>query len=97
MKRRVLLTILMIFNLLYPLLSHGIEDWKEEFNDICAKTQDAMALTEDELRTLIDRCDRLETVIMGLDESTKKVYLKRLKMCRDMYIFALDEKISRKR
>ncbi len=99
MKRvqRNLLTVFILFNLFFPLLSLGIEDWKEEFQDICAKTQDPMALSEDELRTLINRCDKLKPVIEGLDESTRKVYLKRLKMCRDIYSFSLDEKLMKKR
>ncbi len=96
-KLTIFLTILLILNILRPLLSSSVEDWKKEFEDICAKTQDAMALTEDELRLLIERCDRLRSVIEGLDESTRKIYLRRLKMCRDMYIFALEEKILKKR
>jgi len=68
------------------------ENWKAEFEDICAKTQDAMALTKEELRSLVDRCDRLRPRIEKLDESASKVYLKRLQMCRDLYVFSLESK-----
>ncbi len=68
------------------------EDWKADFEDICAKTQDAMALTKEELRSLVERCDRLRPRIEKLDESASKVYLKRLQMCRDLYAFALESK-----
>jgi hypothetical protein len=68
------------------------EDWKADFEDICAKTQDAMALTREELRSLVDRCDRLRPRIEKLDESASKVYLRRLQMCRDLYVFALESK-----
>lgn len=68
------------------------EDWKTEFDDICSKTNDAMALTKEELKALIERCDKLKPVIEKLDESARKVYLKRLQMCRDMLAFALESK-----
>ncbi len=67
------------------------DDWKAEFADICSKTDDPMALSRDEVRKLIERCDKLKPRIEKLaDESTRKVYLKRLKMCRDLFAFVLE-------
>lgn len=66
------------------------EDWKAEFDEVCSKTTDSMELTKTELKKLIERCDRLKPRIELLDESTAKVYLKRLKMCRDLYEFVLE-------
>jgi hypothetical protein len=66
------------------------EDWKAEFDDVCSKTTDSMALTKAELKGLIERCDKLKPRIERLDESAAKVYLKRLKMCRDLYVFVLE-------
>ena len=66
------------------------EDWKAEFDEVCSKTTDAMALTKTEVKSLIERCDKLRPRIERLDESTAKVYLKRLKMCRDLYMFVLE-------
>jgi hypothetical protein len=66
------------------------EAWFVEFESICARTQDAMSLTSDELRALVSRCDRLKPQIEGLDPSRRKVYVKRLEQCRDLYQFALD-------
>ena len=60
---------------------------KRDLNELCSKTQDAMGFTEGELKELIDRCDRLKPVISKLDETERKVYLKRLKMCRDLFNF----------
>ncbi len=71
------------------------EEWKADFDDICAKTQDAMALTPEELTALIGRCDRLRPKIEKLDDSTSKVYLKRLQMCRDLYAFVLGSKSAK--
>ncbi len=97
MKR--IITLIFLFALLqvfYATILYA-QDWKKEYEDICSKTSDAMALTEDELKTLIERCDRLKSVIEALDdESTKKVYLKRLQMCRDLYQFCLEQKLLKK-
>ncbi len=68
------------------------EDWKTEFEDICSKTQDSMAFTTDELKSLVERCDALKPRIEKLDESQKKVYLKRLQMCRDLLVFVMQSK-----
>ena len=68
------------------------EDWRGEFDSICAKTGDSMELPTEELKGLISRCDKLKEVIGKLDESTKKVFSKRLQMCRDLYAFALEAK-----
>jgi hypothetical protein len=68
------------------------QDWKKEFEEVCAKTQDAMALPLDELRTLVARCDRLKPQIERLDESQRKVYSRRLQVCRDLYQFVLDSR-----
>ncbi len=68
------------------------EDWKKEFEAICSRTDDAMSFSKDELKGLIARCDKVKSVIETLDESTRKVYLKRLKLCRDLFAFVLDAK-----
>lgn len=68
------------------------EDWKQEFESICAMTQDAMALSKDELSDLVERCDKLKSRIDQLDESSRKVYRKRLQLCRDLYAYALQYK-----
>lgn len=67
-------------------------DWRQEFEEVCSMTQDAMALSIDELDSLVKRCDKLKGQIEKLDESTRKVYLRRLRLCRDLYLFALDSK-----
>ncbi len=66
------------------------DDWKAEFESICARTQDAMTISKDELKQLINRCDDLRPRIEKLDETQRKVYLKRLQMCRDLFAFVLE-------
>jgi len=75
-------------------------DWKQEYADICAKTQNPMELSVAELKDRIERCDKLQERINNLQgpqaETEKKVYTKRLKMCRELYKFALEYKEHKK-
>jgi len=75
---------------LWTAIAYAEDEWKAEFDDICGRTSDAMALSKDEVKGLIERCDRLKPRIEKLDESTAKVNLKRLKMCRDLFVFVLE-------
>jgi hypothetical protein len=68
------------------------EDWQKQFDDICSKTQDAMTLSVEELKALIQKCDSLEPQIQRLDDTRKKVYLRRLGQCRGLYAYVLDSK-----
>ena len=68
------------------------EAWQKEFNDICSGTQDAMTFSKEELTSRISRCDALKPEIEKLDETRKKVYLERLRMCRGLYAYVLESK-----
>jgi len=70
----------------------AMDDWKMEFDTVCARTQEAAGMSRDELKNLVDRCDKLRPRIEKLDDTQKKVYLKRLRMCRDLYSFVLETK-----
>jgi hypothetical protein len=71
-------------------LARAEGSWKDELEHVCARTDDAMSLTSDELRSLVSRCDALKPSIAKLDESERKVYSKRLQLCRDLYAFMLE-------
>lgn len=73
------------------------ESWQKEFDEVCSKTQDAMTLSPDELTDLIRRCDALVPQIEKLNESRKKVYMRRLQMCRGVYAYVLDAKKDEKK
>ncbi|MBI4690755.1 MAG: hypothetical protein HY754_10910 [Nitrospirae bacterium] len=77
---------------LYVKPAYAEDAWKKEFDDVCSKTDNAAGLAKEELKNLIDRCDKLKAVIEKLDESTRKVYLRRLQMCRDLFSFVLESK-----
>jgi len=65
------------------------EDWRTEFDALCGQTQDAMALSGDELRALLARCDRLAPRLRLLDESSRKIYGRRLQQCRELFDYVL--------
>jgi hypothetical protein len=68
------------------------EEWKTEFDAVCSKTDVATTLSVEELKELIAGCDRLKPKIEAEEESTRKVYLRRLQMCRDLYKYVLELK-----
>jgi hypothetical protein len=72
------------------------DDWKEEYAAVCSRTQNAMSLTLDELKEYIKRCDKLLLIINELDgpqaATEKKIYTRKVKMCRDLYEFALEHR-----
>ena len=72
--------------------AYSQEDWRKEFEEICSKTENAMAFNVEELRSLVDRCDALKSRIEKLDEPQRKITLRRLQMCRDLYAFAFEMK-----
>ncbi len=72
--------------------AYSQEDWRKEFDEICSKTDDAMAFSVEELRSLVDRCDALKSRIEMLDEPERKITLRRLQMCRDLYAFVFETK-----
>ncbi len=73
-------------------IAHGEENWKKEFAEICGSTDDSMKLSQDELKKLIAGCDRLRPAIESLEETPRKVYLKKLHMCRGLLLFVLESK-----
>jgi hypothetical protein len=70
------------------------EGWKAEYDSVCSKTDVAMTLPVPELKELISRCDRLKPTIEAEEESTRKVYLRRLQMCRRCLILMWSFRIA---
>lgn len=65
-------------------------DWRVEFEVVCSSTDDSMSLTAEQLTDLIARCDALAEKIGAEEETVRRVYLRRLKMCRDLLAFVLE-------
>ena len=53
-----------------------------------------MADLETELKKLIERCDHLQKIINAQDETVRKVFTKRLQLCKNLYVFVLDAKMQ---
>ena len=68
------------------------DGWKAEFDDICSKTGEAMSLSKEELKSLVEKCDKLMPKTEALDASQKKVYKKRLQKCRGLFVFMIESK-----
>jgi hypothetical protein len=74
--------------------TYGEEGWRTDFDTACAQSNSAMALSVPELKMLIEQCDRLQKVIEEQEETVRKVYLKRLQMCKNLYVFVLETKMQ---
>ena len=72
--------------------AEGGDGWRKEFDDICARTMEAQSLSTEELGKLVDRCDKLRPRIEKLDDPERKVFLRRLQLCCDLYRYVLDSK-----
>jgi hypothetical protein len=73
------------------------DNWRQEFDAVCSKTDISMTLSSEELKRLVERCDKLKTIIETQDESTRKVFRKRLQLCRDLYDFVLKSREQEKK
>jgi len=77
-------------------IAYAEDNWKSEFDNVCSRTQDAMDFSVEELKSIVARCDALKQQVEKLpDESQRKVTLKRLQLCRDLFDFVLQDKQSR--
>ncbi len=87
---------IVLFIALFVMVAAGaqaaVPAWKAEFEEICAHTSNATELSKAELTSLIDRCRKLEPALEKLDATEKKVYKKRLQMCRELYEYVLRSK-----
>ncbi|HBA88333.1 MAG TPA: hypothetical protein DCZ75_10205 [Geobacter sp.] len=91
-KRGLLAAVAGLFLLGLIASAQAEEAWKAEFEQTCSKTSQTMTLSPDELKKLVDKCDALQQVIETQEASVRKVYLKRLQLCRNLYSYMLDYK-----
>jgi hypothetical protein len=68
------------------------ETWKADFEKVCGQTDNAADLSTDELKKALEKCDALKSRIEALEPTPRKIYLKRLQMCRNLFQFMLDSK-----
>jgi hypothetical protein len=65
----------------------GNENWRDDFDRICAHTGDAGKLSSKELGALIVESEELLQIVELSDDPEKKIYLIRLKKCRNFFVF----------
>lgn len=86
------LLVSLLFLVLSPATGRGGESWRADFEQTCSKTGEAMNLSVAELNGKLERCDALQKIIETQDESVRKVFLKRLQLCRNLYAYVLEHK-----
>jgi hypothetical protein len=90
---KILFSAAVCFSLCYILPTAFCEEsWRLDFDAVCAQSNEAMSFPVSELKTLIEKCDRLQKVIQAQEETVRKVYLKRLQLCKNLYVFVLEAK-----
>ena len=68
----------------------GMTPWKEEFERICAQTEIATTLSRQQLLELIEDSDELLNRLTGVEDPWAKVYILRLKNCREFFRYTLE-------
>jgi hypothetical protein len=67
-------------------------DRRTEFDVICSRTAGAQTLNVEEASRLMSRCEALKPRIERLNDSERAIFLKRLKMCRELFLYVLESK-----
>ena len=64
--------------------------WKEEFERLCAQTEIAATLPDQQIRDLIKDSDALLEKLESLKDHEVRVYIFRLKKCRMFFEYSLE-------
>ena len=96
MARIIIAIALFVAIAIMPAAAVAEDNWKEEFKRICSYTVSSDTLSDEELETLIKDSDVLIEKLEALDAPEAKVYIFRLKKCRNMYRYIIDVRASKK-
>jgi hypothetical protein len=66
--------------------------WQEDFDRLCAYTDQTEEMAVDKLKGLVEACDKLLGVIEKSDSPQKKVYIFRLRKCRNFFQYMAELK-----
>lgn len=64
--------------------------WEDEFALVSSKATMAMTLSIEELQGMVERCDSIRPSIEALEETPRKIYLKRLDKTKSLYLFVIE-------
>lgn len=91
MKKRntgIVLFLFLLMSYFSPLAS--AQSWVEDFDRICSQGEDADSLPTAKLQELVVESDKLLKVIEAGNDPGKKVYIFRLKKCRNLFAYVMD-------
>ena len=91
MKKRFIHNICFVMSLLlvFACISQA-GTWKDDFERLCSYTEEASSLSTDQIQELMQESDRLLKTLETVNEPEKKVYIFRLKKCRNFFEYILD-------
>lgn len=69
------------------------EQWEKDLHEICSNTQNAMSMSQDELKAMIGKCDDLRPDLEKLEPKRAKIMLRKLNRCRDLYFFMIESSV----
>ena len=78
-----------------PTATAPTKDWKQEFEEVCGKTEEALQMSDGDLEALLRRCDALKPEIEKRPEAERKVYLKRLAACRKLFAYVREARAGK--
>ena len=92
-------TVCTIFFLLLPYFSlhAAAQSWVEDFDKICAQAEVADSLPTGTLKELALESDKLLAVIEASNDPRKKVFIFRLKKCRNLFVYIMDLREAKER
>jgi hypothetical protein len=82
--------LVMVCGALVGAFAADVPEWLDEFEDICSQTMDAQSLSNEELQSLVERCEKLLPIIEQSTFVKKKVYLFRIKKCKDLFQYMIE-------
>jgi len=94
MLRRTVVLLLLILTLCAGVANAGEDAWRTEFDALCGQSENSMNMTVAELKGVLGRCDTLKEQIEKLEATPRKVYLRRLQMCRNLLEYMLESRLK---
>jgi hypothetical protein len=67
-------------------------EWREDFERLCAGIETAEGMSSEELEGAVKECDKLLKTLEEIDNPKKKMFIFRLKKCRNFYQYSIDLK-----
>ena len=98
MKKRsaCIILLLLMFMPYFPPYA-AAQSWIEDFDKICAQAEVADSLPTETLKELALESDRLLVVIEASNDPRKKVFIFRLKKCRNLFVYIMDLREAKER